>query len=308
MGSADGLRITAKTYRLSHDDTEHAKLMKDVLRSGISVQDDETDKKELSQLTLSFVQGAPRTRRRGRTSHNSGTALSMREVARFQERDTLCAGMAGVEDLSPLLRSCGRRISALTASMQAEERKLKAVTQRHLDMKASGNLDAFHNNIRVIEKADEDPRAMRTRNDQVVYNFVAAHAHFDKLEELEQALKASHGYDALRAIIPHKQNHTDEVSLDSELFCDKRKLQRTMWTTAPSQTTTPSPTAASQRTAASQSTAASQTLATDHFSRVAPQDCDLPAQGGAVCRWAAPTSSDSKPFWARGTLSLINRR
>lgn len=234
---ADRLDIPQQIYKFSHEDNERTRLLKDVLRNSVALQEDGAGgKKQPRKVALSLMQAPQRTTRKDRVKRSGSLALST-----MQENDAVCTELAGVADMSPLLRSCGTRVSGLAATLHASDRRLKEMEERDkAEHQASSSADP-HGEIRIMDRPEEDPRAIRARNDRVVYDFIAKHARFHKLEEFKAAVDEAEGYEGMRELIPRRTcvppslpRHPNMVLLDDKVLTDPRKLRRAMWSTAPS--------------------------------------------------------------------------
>lgn len=234
--NAPELDIAGHVYKAHHDDNDRTRVLKDVLRSSVAIQEENGGKKQPRKVALSMMQTAPRPRK-DRTRRSLSSAVSMRELANCQETDTPYMSMAGMDDDSLSLMSCGSRISGLYKRLQASDSQLRTLAKEgDAQEEAAKNAEDPEEDIKIMHRPEgDDPRASRARNernDRVVYDFIAKHARFHKLEELQENLDTSEGYAGMREFIPRKhQHHPNLHLLDSKVLTNPEKLQRAIWST-----------------------------------------------------------------------------
>lgn len=271
MAFNEPLAIPQHTYKVSHDDNDRIRLLKDVLRTSVALQENE-GKKQSRKVQLS---GGPMpAKRKDRTKKLGNAPLNMKELSNCEEHDRLLLDMAGHHhDESPLLKTCGSRVSQLAAQLQVADEKLKTLTltrrglpsptqqspaehqQKSRDLGATLGATAMDGDvalaggsssssaavdpigeIRIMDRPKEDPKLIGARNDRVVYDFIAKHARFHRLEDLRDGVENAEGYDGLRQLIPKKNTyHPNLVLLDDKVLEDPERLRRAVHAPAPSQ-------------------------------------------------------------------------
>lgn len=226
------LIIPVASMRVYHDDTERTRLLKDVLRSSHAMQENEGGAKQPRKMVLSMDHPMIRGPKKDRTKRKSGLGPDLAELEASQEEDNLCATVANVEELSPLLRHCGSRIGSLCATLQASEEQFQGVAgfsrPGSRALQASGA--KVDNGIRIADRPEDSAGVMRARTDRVVFDFIAKHARFDKLEEFKDSIDRCEGYEDLRGLIPRRhQGHPGLALLDDSVLTDPAKLRDVIW-------------------------------------------------------------------------------
>lgn len=257
------LSIPAHTIRVVHDDSERTRLLKEVLRSSVELQETEAQGKPRQPRRVALSVAPPPRARRDRSKKRGARTLDLRELSECQEGDALCVEMAGVvafdgaEEVSPLLEQCGQRISRLCARLQASEKELRAAEARVPATASAGGGAAGGGGggqeIRLMHRSDEGPGAARARGERVVYDFVAKHAHFARLEELKDTVDRSEGFEGLREVIPRRfQHHPNLVLLNDMLLREPDKFREAIWSAPapPKPAHQPAKTRLQQRTSA----------------------------------------------------------
>merc|ERR1719221_1421295 len=101
----------------------------------------------------------------------------MRELASCQETDAPYMSMAGMDDDSVSLMSCGSRISGLYQRLQASDSHLRTLAKEaDAHEEAAKNAEDPNDDIKIMHRPEDgDPRAVRARserNERVVYDFI----------------------------------------------------------------------------------------------------------------------------------------
>jgi len=220
--------VPAHIFRLSHDDGHRTKLLKDVLRSSAKLQEENGKKKQPRKIGFSKGEATPPAARRDRSRRKTASGVTLTELAACQESDEAFAAMASGGDSSPLLKTCGQRISGLCERLRLADRQLKTTSA---EAKAAEACDvAPENEIRIMDRPDEAPGIARARNDRVVYDFVSKHAHFTRLEDFKDKVDKAAGYEGLREIIPQRFKHHPNMTLMNDtVLTDPAKLREAMW-------------------------------------------------------------------------------
>lgn len=235
------LDVPGHVFKSSHDDNDRTRLLKDVLRISVKLQEDEGGRKAPRKLALSTAQPPPKARK-DRTRRSLSSAVSMRELATCQETDMPFISLAGCdEDALPLL-SCGSRISALYTKLQESDQQLRTLAREAGEQEQSiKDMDDPLEDIRITNRPeDENPRVIRAHKDQAAYDFIKKHAKFHKLEEWQEFCDTSEGYSQMREFIPRKhQHHPNLALLDNKVLVSQEKLQKAIWSSPPPAATEP---------------------------------------------------------------------
>lgn len=229
------LEIPGHVFKGHHDDNDRTRLLKDVLRVSVKLQEDEGGRKPARRLALSTAQPAPKARK-DRQRRSLSSAVSMRELATCQDTDMPFISMAGCnEDAIPLL-SCGSRISALYTKLQESDQQLRTLAREAGEQEqASRDMDDPLEDIRITNRPeDENPRVIRAHKDQAAYDFIKKHARFHKLEEWQEFCDTSEGYSQMRDFIPRTNKHHPNLALlDHKVVASPEKLQKAIWSSPP---------------------------------------------------------------------------
>mmetsp|Transcript_91502 Transcript_91502/g.262009 ORF Transcript_91502/g.262009 Transcript_91502/m.262009 type:complete len:300 (+) Transcript_91502:139-1038(+) len=234
MSSEAQFDCPAHLYRHSHDDDRRTRLLKDVLRSTASLQEQEGKGKsrKLGALAMGPSPTAVRISRPRRVAHST---VNLQELSECQEGDELCLALVGPssDDVdssppSPLLRNCGRRITGLCEKLQEAEKTLRKV-QSETKLAATSDIGS-ESEIRIMDRPEESPAVVRARNDRVVFDFVKNHATFDKLEAYKDTVERAQGYEGLREVFPRRFQYSASMFLlNDTVLKDPEKLKAAIW-------------------------------------------------------------------------------
>lgn len=270
----DDLEIPSHVFKITHEDNDRTRLLKDVLHSSMATQEKKPGQSQTRQMGSNVM--AANKPRKDRT-RRSMTAVSIRELANCQETDMVYCDMAGAgEDSLPLL-SCSGRISNLYKKVHASEIQLRSHSmEADVQEQARQSNEDPADDVRIVSRPEDDKlkTSMRARStgmhhkdgtwhqyckcggckiavwkgigkkeedidDPRIDDFIAKHARFPKVEELQEKCEKSDSFEGLRAFIPRSaarhQQHPNLVLLDRKVLDDPAKLQRAIWSTAPVQ-------------------------------------------------------------------------
>lgn len=231
----------SSVYRFTHDDTKRERLLKEMLKSATILQENEgknKPKKGLASLMEDFH--TKLNDESGKATRSKEAGVTLKDLAMCRNDDEACLKLTGDIDVdvepqnsrlktsvSELLRGCGHRISNLCENLQAADQHLATVQQETKLARA----DAKEHNIRILDRPEEIPAKVRAQNDRVISDFVAKHAHFDKLEKFKTAVDIAEGYDGLREVIPRRyHHHPNMILLNNNVLKDRKLLQAAIWT------------------------------------------------------------------------------
>lgn len=230
------LHIDPEVFKMNHEDNERTRLLKDVLRSSVKLQEEEVGKKT-RKVNLSEPQAAPKSRK-DRKRRSLSSAVNMRELANCQETDLLYMGMSQADDHSLQLLHCGSRISSLYKRLQDSDLQLRTLENGSEAQYQGAKSEDQNDDIRIVNRPeDENPRTVRARQDRAAYDFVSKHAYFQRLEELQEDCNASDSIEALRQIIPRRHSqHPNLGLLDNKVLTSPEKLRKAIWSPPPATT------------------------------------------------------------------------
>jgi len=226
-GEEEEFDIPSHIYRISHDDADRTRLLKDVLRSTAKLQEENGKKKNRGRLALKGQASPPA--RRDRSKKKATSQVTLTELAACQESDELFASIGSHDgEPSSLLATCGQRISGLCEKLRLSDKQLKIAAA---EAKAAEACDtAPENEIRIMDRPEESLGTTRARKDRVVYEFVAKNAHFARLEEYKDKMDQAQGYEGLRKLVPERfKHHANMTFMDDTVLWDPSKLQDAIW-------------------------------------------------------------------------------
>jgi len=253
----DELEIPNHVFKITHEDNDRTRLLKDVLHSSMALQEKKPGQSQPRQMGSGMALASNKPRK-DRTRQL--TTVSIRELANCQETDMVYCDMAGAgEDSLPLL-SCSGRIANLYKKVHASDIQLRTLsTEADVQEQARQSNEDPADDVRIVNRPEDEKlkTSMRARSTPMIHkasrkkaeenfddpridDFIAKWATFPKVEELQEKCEKSDGFEGMRAFIPRRQGqhqqHPNLVLLDRKCLTDPAKLQRAIWSTAPLQT------------------------------------------------------------------------
>lgn len=129
---------------------------------------------------------------------------------------------AQVAELAPVLRSCDERIQGLFARLRSAE---QLVPGAQLCQRPSED-----NSVSIVDCPDVSPNILRSRADRAAASYLAQHARFKALEDLEEALEQCEGLEDLRQVFPQKfRYHPNLFLLTDQTLRSRGDFRRAMW-------------------------------------------------------------------------------
>mmetsp|Transcript_82940 Transcript_82940/g.173658 ORF Transcript_82940/g.173658 Transcript_82940/m.173658 type:complete len:286 (+) Transcript_82940:156-1013(+) len=234
---AEDLTFTcpAHIYRHSHDDNKRTRLLKEVLRSTISLQEQEMKNKSrgLGGFSGQVPPPARGTRRQRRKATQTAMMGDMNlDFVLSAEMDEMCLAMVGDEadnggtPLSSLLRGCGERITRCASDLQEASRTLR---QAQSETKLSR--DMFdQDEVRFADRKEGSTPEVRAQNERVIYDFVAKHNRYKALDDLQDAVNKSDSWESLKALFPNRDGfRTGMYLLNDNVLGNRKMLKAAIW-------------------------------------------------------------------------------
>mmetsp|Transcript_106804 Transcript_106804/g.189814 ORF Transcript_106804/g.189814 Transcript_106804/m.189814 type:complete len:287 (-) Transcript_106804:57-917(-) len=230
MGSMDGMESLA---RFNSNDSDRTRKLKEVLKSSASLHRD-------IHMTLGGVPskaskyGMDEAPSSADKDKDAAPTKSSRTLPPLPELLAMCSEGDGdiVEespaigrDLSPVLRTCGQRISGLSTRLSNMEEKL---------VLAGGKLppreDDEDTPIEIVPRGQEAPAAARMRADSATARSLNQHARFGPLEDLDDIFENNKGYDRLRdAFARRGRLHPNLLLLTDQTLKDLGEFREAVW-------------------------------------------------------------------------------
>lgn len=197
--------------RMRFDDTKRTRILKEVLRDSVRLH--ESAKMESPSKFKTTAKAVHATRAMGSLGLKAklkqreakllanpvmASAMGLEKLHSSEKLDDNCIEMAGAEELSPLLRNCGRRIGGLCNKLLDIRPNSAAMLEREACEIRKEHVDVF------ARPPDEAVGVVQSRVDRQVDKYLAENVKFQSLEELTQALDKAESFSEIRKLFPER--------------------------------------------------------------------------------------------------------